>query len=352
MNCRHHDNCDKKNGKCEPLNDSSEIKSASVSGFSLKSMAVGVILFCLAGVGIYFALKGNSSGASAVETYNLDEYRKTDKALILYSELQSNPSGLKEPTCIALGPDNSIYAGGDRKIRVFDMDGKEMRQFNLQAQPFAMAVAENNDIFVSFGARVSVLNPNGTETKSWEFELGSIITSIAVSGQLVFMADAGKRVVHVKDLSGPEKEERKIGAIDKKSGDDGIVVYSAYFDVAVGDNDLITVVDPGRHRIKLYSQAGELISAWKSNPATGIGGFSGCCNPSHIALCPDGRIATSEKGIPRIKLYSPAGDFIGVVAGPESFKAGQLPCDIAVDKKGRVCALDPATGRIRIFVEK
>ena len=51
-------------------------------------------------------------------------------------------------------------------------------------------------------------------------------------------------------------------------------------------------------------------------------------------------------------MYSPSGDFIGVVAGPESFKAGQLPCDIAVDRKGGVYAIDPATGNIRIFVEK
>ena len=184
MKCQNHDKCDKKNEECEALHDSCELKIAAVSGFSLKRMAVGIVLFCLAGVGIYFALKGNSNGASAAETYNLDEYRKTDKALILYSELQSSPSGLKEPTCIALGADNRIYAGGDRKIRVFDMDGKELRQFNLQAQPFAMTVTENNDILVSFGSRVSVLNSDGVETKSWEFEAGSIITSIAVRDKL------------------------------------------------------------------------------------------------------------------------------------------------------------------------
>jgi len=114
----------------------------------------------------------------------------------------------------------------------------------------------------------------------------------------------------------------------------------------------VVVNDPGRHRIKIYTYSGGLVSVWKSNPTTAIGGFSGCCNPSHIALCPDGNIVTSEKAIPRIKLYSPAGDFIGVVAPPESFVSGQSPCDVAAGGNGRIYAMDPATGNIRVFVEK
>jgi hypothetical protein len=318
----------------------------------MKNIAVGLLLICLVGIGVYFGLKGNSDGPSATEIYNLDEFQKTDKDIILYNELPSLPTGLKNPTCMAIGSDNKIYAGGDSQVRIFDTDGKEVRRFNLPSQPTCIAIAENNDVYVGFPMRVSVFNSDGVEIKSWEFAKGSIITSIALAGQSAFIADAGKRIVHVKDLSGLEKGERNIGAIDKKTGDDGIVIYSPYFDVAVCGNDLLAVVDPGRHRIKLYSQSGELISAWKSNPTIKIDGFSGCCNPAHIAIRPDGNIVTSEKGIPRIKVYSPVGDFIGVVAAPELFKAGQHPCDVTVDKKGRIYAIDPATGNIRIFMEK
>lgn len=318
----------------------------------MKNYAIAVLLLCLAGTGIYFALKGKPDSSSAAKTYNLDEYRKTNQDIILFNELTPIPTGFKIPTCIAIGSDNRIYAGGDTQVRVFDADGKELRQINLKAQPTCIAVADNNQIFVGFPTQVSVFNPDGIEINSWNFDKGSIIRGIALTGKNVFIADAGKKLVHVKDLSNPEKEGFKIGVANKETGDDGIVIYSPYLAVAAGDNDLLAVVDPGRHRIKFYSQSGELISAWKSNPSTNIEGFSGCCNPAHIALCPDWRIVTSEKAIPRIKLYSPSGDFIAVVAGSESFKAEQAPCDIAVDKQGIVYAMDPGTGNIRIFREK
>ncbi len=318
----------------------------------MKNYAIAVLLLCLAGTGIYFALKGKPDVSSADKVYNLDEFRKTSQDIILYNELPPIPTGFKTPTCIAIGPDNRIYAGGDSQVRVFDTDGKELRQINLQARPMCIAVSEDKNVFVGFSTQVSVFNSDGIEIKSWNFDRGSIIRGIALTGKNVFIADAGKKLVHVKDLASPEKEGFKIGGANKETGDDGIVIYSPYLGVAAGENDLLAVIDPGRHRLKFYSQSGELISVWKSNPSAGIEGFSGCCNPVHIALCPDWRIVTSEKSIPRIKLYSPSGDFIGVVAGPESFKAGQPPCDIAVDNKGIIYAIDPGTGNIRIFKEK
>ncbi|MFA6294007.1 MAG: hypothetical protein WC637_19620 [Victivallales bacterium] len=318
----------------------------------MKNYAIAILLICLAGTGIYFGLRGKPDTVSVAKTYNLDEYRKTNQDIILYKELAPVPTGFKTPTCIATGPDNRIYAGGDSQIRIFDAGGKELRQIILQATPTCIAVAGDSHVFVGFSTQVSVFNSDGIEIRSWNFDKGSIISGIAVTEKNVFIADAGKKLVHVKDLASPDKEGFNIGGANKETGDDGIIIYSPYLDVAVGENDLLSVVDPGRHRLKFYSQSGELISAWKSNPSAGIEGFSGCCNPAHIALCPDWRIVTSEKAIPRIKLYSPSGDFIGVVAGPESFKAEQPPCDIAVDRKGMVYAMDPGTGNIRMFKEK
>jgi hypothetical protein len=318
----------------------------------MKNYAIAILLICLAGTGIYFALRGKPDTSSTTKVYNLDEYRKTSKDIILYNELPPIPTGFKTPTCIALGADNRIYVGGDSQVRVFDTVGKELLQINLQAQPTCIAVTGDENVFVGFSTKVCVFNPAGVEIRSWNFDRGSIIRGIALTEKNAFIADAGKKLVHVKDLASPEKEGFKIGVANKETGDDGIVIYSPYLGVAVGENDLLAVIDPGRHRIKFYSQSGDLISAWKSNPSANIEGFSGCCNPAHIALCPDRRIVTSEKAIPRIKLYSPSGDFIGVVAGPESFKAEQAPCDIAVDRKGIVYAIDPGTGNIRIFREK
>ena len=61
-------------------------------------------------------------------------------------------------------------------------------------------------------------------------------------------------------------------------------------------------MNPGRHKIEAYTFDGELETSW-GTPATTIGGFSGCCNPTHIAMLPDGSFVTSEKGLARVKVY-------------------------------------------------
>jgi hypothetical protein len=94
-----------------------------------------------------------------------------------------------------------------------------------------------------------------------------------------------------------------------------------------------------------------------------IAGFFGCCNPSHLALLPDGRFVTSEKGIPRIKIYRADGEMECVVAGPQQLDVpanslgdprtteSQLVFDVAVDGQGRILVLDHRSNSIRVFVE-
>jgi hypothetical protein len=79
-------------------------------------------------------------------------------------------------------------------------------------------------------------------------------------------------------------------------------------------------------------------------------------------VLPDGRFVTCEKGLPRIKVYSPEGKFESVVAGPEVFAQNAKSCslnglyncrtggmDVAVDSKGRVIVMDPVERVVRVF---
>jgi len=61
---------------------------------------------------------------------------------------------------------------------------------------------------------------------------------------------------------------------------------------------------------------------------------------------------TSEKGIERIKIYSPLGDFRCIVATPAAFNEGTKGLDLAVDSKDRILVLDPERNQVRIFVMK
>ena len=83
----------------------------------------------------------------------------------------------------------------------------------------------------------------------------------------------------------------------------------------------------------------------------------------NFALLPDGGYVTCEKGLTRVKVYDPEGNFVAVVAGPEQFVEAGHACDVsancqtggldvAVDPQGRILVLDPLAGDIRVYVHQ
>lgn len=327
------------------------------------SVLTAVVVLAACGVGVYFAARHRPGGPSARQIYDLNKYKVTDPRLVLYREVEQFATGFREATCLALGPGGELYVGGvlpsgGKAVRIWDADvwplkGTPSREVELSGTPFCLAVAEDGTLYVGMGAEVMVLDPHDSEgafRRKWSYGPQAIVTGIALTEAHAFVADAGARVVHVQPL--PDGAPGKLAAAEKDAGvviDDGLVIYSPCLDVAAGEDGLVRVVDPGRHRVKLYAPEGVFLSAWKSNPSISIGGFSGCCNPARIALLPDGSVVTSEKGLPRVKLYSSDGEFMGVVAGPESFEAGTKAPDIAVDGTGRVVVLDRASATVRVF---
>jgi hypothetical protein len=100
--------------------------------------------------------------------------------------------------------------------------------------------------------------------------------------------------------------------------------------------------------VQRRSLEGRILASW-GETSLGPEGFSGCCNPSHLALLADGTFATSGKGIPRVTRHGRDGRFLEVVAGPASFAPLALDLDLAVDARGRILVLDPLRGQLRIF---
>jgi hypothetical protein len=131
----------------------------------------------------------------------------------------------------------------------------------------------------------------------------------------------------------------------------GLIIPSPHLDVAWRDATHLYVNDPGRHRVELYEVGGKLIGWW-GTPSTALAGFSGCCNPTDLALLPDGRIVTAEKGIPRVKVYTPDGHLAGLVAGPDRFQELDAGMDLAADPEGRIFVLDPRARLVRVFVQQ
>ena len=302
------------------------------------------------------------SGLPADYVYDISQYARIDPALILYRQAGATiATGLKTTKAIAVRGD--IYIAGDKEIAVLDDAGKTQRKIALDAEPTSLAVKEDGTIVAGMSDILVVINPEGQERTRWAVAgANARLTSVALSSEMIFAADAINGLIYEYDWTG--KLVRTIGQKSDGGGKNGFVIPSPYFDIAMASDGLLRVVDPGRHLIVAFTVAGDREWAWgKATPA--IEGFSGCCNPVNFAILPDGSFGTVEKGLVRVKIYSAEGKFIGVEAGPEQLEwtEQQQVCntpqqcqskgfDVAVGKDGEIYVLDTVKNVVRVFEKK
>jgi hypothetical protein len=335
----------------------------------IRGLAVACSLVLAIGVAAYavwridpWAERQRSTPASF--TLDLASQWTVDPALVRYRQTGLIDVGMSQPRAMAVGQDDEIYVAGDRVVRVFDSEGRQQREIPLKGAPTSVAVAAASHVhpgrlYVGADGRVELFDADGQSAGVWDrFGQGAIIASIALSDSDVFVADAGNRVVLRFDGQGQLLGQ--IGAPDADRQMPGFVVPSAHFDLAVANNESLYIVNPGCRRVELYTFDGALQSFWGRAGST-IEDFFGCCNPAHLELLGDGRFLTSEKGIPRVKVYGADGQFQCVVAGPRELDvrekqlgdprlpSAQRVYDIASDNQGRILVLDPATRQVRVF---
>ncbi len=295
------------------------------------------------------AVKRSSPLGSAYDE-QIRKLSTTDPSQIGYTEIKEIPTGLAEPRCIALDSKGNIFVAGDTSIRVFEPQGNPLRDIATNRPPYCLAVDANGDIYVGMKGHVEVLSPKGESISVWSSPSQKAhFTALVVTDKDVWVADAVNKQILRYNKNGAVTAifARK----DSAKKIEGLLVPSPYLDIAPAENGAIWVANPGKHELELYSADGHLTRHWGIF-AFSIKGFSGCCNPTNIAITPDGRFVTSEKGIPRIKTYKADGSFQWVVAGSESFKPETAGLDLAVDSSGRIFVLDPANKNIRIFTIK
>ena len=341
----------------------------SHSAFSKSGLLIGLVVMLAAVIGVVVVVQirpfgEQGSGLPQSFDYDLDELGKIDPALIGYQQTSEIALAMTEPRAVAVGPDDRIYVIGDRAMSVFAPDETKLSQIALDDEPQCLAVRHDGGVYVGMKDHVEVYDPSGARVADWQ-SLGdrAVLTSIASAEQHVFVADAGNKIVWRYDING--ELLGKIGERNEKKEATGFVIPSPYFDVAMAPDGLLRVVNPGVHHIQAYTVEGdeETPLKWGKRSIT-VKGFCGCCNPAAIAILPDGRIVTGEKGIPRVKVYGALGEFECVVAGPDTFAPTptstaetRVPhklkvIDLAADSEGRIMVLDPSAKRIRIFEPK
>jgi hypothetical protein len=301
----------------------------------------------------------SGSGLSEEYSYDVEDLAKIDPNLILYEESSAPIStGFQQARSIT-ARSGRIYVAGDMSVREFSTDGKLLSEIVFSDMPRCLAITDSA-IYVAMKDHVEKYDHQGDRLASWQ-SLGSeaVLTSIAVSKDDVFVADAGNRVVLRYDRTG--ELINRIGEKDEARNIPGFVVPSPYFDLAVAGDGLLRVTNPGRHHIEAYTFNGDR-EFWWGEFSSSPEGFCGCCNPVSFAMLDDDSYVTCEKGLIRVKVYDPDGVFVGVVAGPEQLAPGgvshvcldPVQCqtggfDVAVGADGRVFVLDTISNVVRVF---
>ncbi len=302
------------------------------------------IMVLILGAGIYLGQSRRTELGKGFD-YSLDEYRQVDPSLIHYTEVEPLVPTLEKISALAVAPDGKIYVGGEDAVQRFPDAGT----FPIVGIPTCMAVDDDGTVFLGMQDHVEIRSKAWKKTV-WMAPGGkAYLTSIVVEDEYVYVADAGNRRVWRYDRAGGEPLE--IGKKDSANGVRGFNIPSPYFDVDLGPDGSLWAVNPGYHALENYRSDGVPISSWKRSGFT-IEGFSGCCNPSHFALMPDGAFVTAEKGLPRVKIHNQDGSLRCVVAAPNQFDEGVVGLDVAVDDEGRIYVLDPSRNQVRTFEEK
>jgi len=288
--------------------------------------------------------------------YNIDKLKQIDSSLICYKEIKQFDPEINQIYGITVDKNKLLYITGTQQVAIFNTDGTKLGGFRTDSSAHCIAI-DNSNIYLGIGNHIEQYNQDGTRKSVWKtYAEKGFITSIAINGEFVYVADAGNKRLLKYDKQGNLLMD--LGKKDASKDIDGFIIPSKYFEVAFGAFNDMWVVNPGKHRIENYSVSGELQTFWgvaSMQPE----GFAGCCNPVHFAILPNGSFVTYEKGLDRIKIYDPTGKFDCVVAGPGNFKGksdfhcsqATLVNDLATDSDGNIYVLD-TYNLVRIFSRK
>jgi hypothetical protein len=305
----------------------------------------------------------DAAGTTNPFAYDVSKLERTDPKLIGYTETGRWNSRLASARRILAGPENRIHIAAGSAITLFTAEGERVWESALPDAVRCATVAGDGSVFAGLRGTILEFDARGRKQNSWEVpDKKAWLTGLAVGGNDLFAADSGNRIVWRFDRSG--KLLGRIGGKNEERNIPGFVVPSPYLDVKIHRDGLLRVNNPGRHRVEAYTFDGDFEGSW-GKPSAGIEGFCGCCNPVSIALLPDGRFVTAEKGIPRVKVYGLQGGFECVVAGTELFTenarmgggggfadAAMAGLDVAVDSLERVFILDRVTSEVRVMKRK
>ncbi len=315
------------------------MKKGSIIAITLVMVAVIIII-----IAVEFHTGRPGKRGENLYAFKIGTLAEVDSSWLGWEEIRNIVVQKDSLAAIAsLGED--IYLSGAGFFMKISPEGRQEMYVSTEGTPTALTVTDSA-VYLAFTHYITRFSPEGEIIREWEPLNGlSYITSLKVTGDLLFAADAGNRTILNYKTDGTLLK-RISGNTDNESVH-GFIIPSPYFDLDIHDNEL-WVANPGMHTLEYFGLDGTFRGFW-SNPSYDLKGFSGCCNPAHIAVMDDGTIVTSEKGLVRIKIYKPSGELLSVVAQPALFGNTNVAPDLAVSPSGLIYALDFSQNKIRVF---
>ncbi|NQU43404.1 hypothetical protein HQ520_08960 [bacterium] len=263
---------------------------------------------------------------------------------------------------IAVDRANRLCVVGSGGLRVLGPDGSLVWRDEDLKRPRCVTVFEDGRVVVGLLDRIVLFDRAGKRAGEWgvhgtgpgEFRY---ITGVAQTGDFLYVADAGNRRVSRFSIGG-----------DYVDSIEDFQIPSAYFDCEVDGEGYLYVGHTARHQVEKYDANAKQVAVW-GRYGTTPDAFCGCCNPTNLTCWKDGRVATAEKGLPRVKALDRTGKVLAYLSPDDlhlsrrvtqldqatSKQAGKLPCHddwpgmpLAIDREERLVVSVPGRG-LRVF---
>jgi len=245
---------------------------------------------------------------------------------------------------VTVGSNDHIFAVGDSEVKVFDQSGTLLRRWKTEVPGFCATVFEEH-VYVGQEGQLEIYDLQGKLQKTWrDSKLLGRVTAVQVVDAYIFVADARDRCIRRYD-----REGTYLNNIGKDNRMKGFNIPNGALDFSVDDHSIIHACNPGKHRVERYTFEGELLGHIGRFDGRDPQGFTGCCNPTNVAVTGEGHVYVTEKAGPRAKVLDSSGNLLAVI-GTTVFDPNCSNMDVAVDSRGRVYVADTVRLQINVFV--
>jgi DNA-binding beta-propeller fold protein YncE len=252
---------------------------------------------------------------------------------------------LVQPVGIAVSRDGRIYVAdpGIRGVHVLQPEEKKIDLWtgtdeDTFSAPAGCAVDADGNVYVADADRrtVYVLDQDGDLRRKITTGL-SRPTGVQVSGDTVFVADAGQHRIFLFDREGKPLSD---------FGGRGAGNAEFNYPVQLAVRDSLFVVDALNYRVQVFDRGGAFGSTFGS-----LGNVAGrFAAPKAVALDSDGNIYVSDGLMDNIQIFDRAGRLL-LIFGRGGTANGEftMPSGIAITADDTIYVVDSLNRRIQIF---